>query len=69
MYKIEAIKENKKYRLVSGMGQYMNTRFEIQERYKYYESDKWVYSWHLIYHSSDIENCIKVWNENYNTID
>ena len=32
---MEAIKENEKYRIISGIGQYMNRRYEIQERYKY----------------------------------
>ena len=35
---METIKENSKYRLVSGIGQYMNSRYEIQEQYKYYEN-------------------------------
>ena len=64
---METIKENSKYRLVSGIGQYMNSRYEIQERYKYYENDKWVYNWHMIFHSTDLKNCTEIWNKRYNT--
>ena len=64
---METIRENLKYRLISGIGQYMNKRYEIQEKYKYYENDKWIYSWHLIYHSSELKNCIDIWNKRYDT--
>ena len=64
---MEAIKENEKYRIISGIGQYMNRRYEIQERYKYYENDEWVYSWHMIFHSCKLNDCIEVWDKYYNT--
>ena len=66
---METIKENSKYRLVSGIGQYMNSRYEIQERYKYYENDTWVYNWHMVFHSIDLKNCIEIWDKRYNTIE
>lgn len=66
---MKAIRENKKYRLVSGIGQYMNNRYEIQERYKYYENCNWIYSWHVIFHSVELKNCIEIWDKRYNTIE
>lgn len=66
---MKAIRENKKYRLVSGIGQYMNNRYEIQERYKYYENCNWIYSWHVIFHSAELKNCIEIWDKRYNTIE
>jgi len=66
---MQIIRENKKYRLVFGIGQHMNSRYEIQERYKYYENDNWIYSWYLIFHSVELKNCIEIWNKRYNTIE
>ena len=30
----------KEYRLIEGIGQYWNKRWEVQEKYSYYEDDK-----------------------------
>lgn len=43
----------KQYRMVEGIGSHWNKRWEIQEKYKYFENGEWVYSWHLVFWSSD----------------
>lgn len=42
-----------KYRLVKGIGRYWNERWEIQERYQYYDKNKRIIAWHTICVFSD----------------
>lgn len=46
-----------KYKLVEGIGQYWNRRYEVQEKYSYYENGKKVTAWHTVFHSSDKKKC------------
>lgn len=43
----------KEYRLIEGIGQHWNKRWEIQEKYSYYENGKKVIAWHTVFHSTD----------------
>lgn len=52
----------RKYRMVEGIGSHWNKRWEIQEKYKYFENGEWVYSWHLVFWSSekrDAKKCLR----------
>ncbi len=51
-----------KYRLVEGIGQYFNKRWEVQERYSYYENGDKVESWHTVFTSKDKIRCQEVLN-------
>lgn len=51
-----------KYRLVEGIGQYFNKRWEVQERYSYYENGKKVESWHTVFTCKDKSRCKEVLN-------
>lgn len=53
---LEIFAENGKYRLIEGYGPYMNKRYEVQEKYTYYnENLEPVTSWHMECHSSDFD--------------
>ena len=47
----------KEYRLIEGIGQYWNKRWEVQEKYSYYEGDKKVEAWHTVFHSVNKKLC------------
>ena len=49
----------KEYRLVEGIGQYWNKRWEVQEKYSYYEGEEKVIAWHTVFHSVDKKLCEK----------
>lgn len=52
---------NKEYKIVQGIGQHWNTRWELLEKYFYYEDDKKVESWNCVFHSKDrklVENAL-----------
>lgn len=49
-----------------GIGQNWNLRYEVQEKYKYYENG-WIYNWHMVFHSIELENCIEVYNKRIKT--
>lgn len=51
---------DKKYKIVEGMGQYFNKRWEVQEKYSYYENGKKITSWHTIFQSKDKTLCENV---------
>lgn len=53
----------RQYRMVEGIGSYWNKRWEIQEKYKYYENGEWVYSWYLVFWSSDKARCEEVFEK------
>ena len=63
---MEIIKSNGKYRITKGIGQNWNLRYEVQEKYKYYENG-WIYNWHMVFHSIELENCIEVYNKRIKT--
>lgn len=50
----------KEYRLIEGIGQYWNKRWEVQEKYSYYEGGQTVVSWHTVFYSSDKKKCEEV---------
>lgn len=47
----------KEYRIVEGIGQYWNRRWEVQEKYHYYENGKLITLWHMVFHSKDRKSC------------
>ena len=47
------IETNEKYRLVQCYGGYSQLRYEIQEKYSYYDNGNKVESWRLVCWSSD----------------
>lgn len=58
---MEQEQNNKKeYRIKEEIGQYWNKRWEVQEKYSYYENGELVTSWHMVYHSKDRESCEEV---------
>ena len=56
----------KEYRITEGYGQYSNKRWEVQEKYSYYEDGKWIEAWHMVFHSEDKNKCMEVM-EKYKT--
>lgn len=50
----------KEYRIVEGIGQYFNKRWEVQEKYSYYENGEKIISWHTVFHSKDKKLCEEV---------
>lgn len=50
----------KKYRLIEGIGQYWNKRWEVQEQYSYYEGEEKIVAWHTVFHSADKTLCENV---------
>ena len=50
----------KEYRIVEGIGQYFNKRWEVQEKYSYYENHEKSISWHTVFHSMDKKRCEEV---------
>lgn len=52
------------YRLIESYGPYFNKRWEVQEKYSYYDTDnKKIEAWHMVFHSEDKEKCEKVLNK------
>ena len=47
----------KEYRIKEGIGQYWNKRWEVQEKYSYYENEERVISWHTVFTSTDKNHC------------
>lgn len=47
----------KEYRIIKGIGPYWNTRYEVQEKYSYYENGIQVAAWHTVFHSKDKWRC------------
>ena len=50
----------KEYRIKEGIGQYWNKRFEVQEKYSYYENGKRYISWHTVFTSTDKNRCEEI---------
>lgn len=46
-----------KYRLIKTIGPYWNTRWTVQEQYRYYENGKWITAWSDYFHSGDLQMC------------
>ena len=53
----------RQYRMVEGIGSHWNKRWEIQEKYEYFENGEWVYSWYLVFWSSDKTRCEEVFEK------
>lgn len=51
--------KNEKMRVCEGYGHYMNRRYEAQEKYSYWENDKKIESWRCLFHSKELEYCMK----------
>ena len=45
------------YRIIEGIGQYWNKRYELQEKYSYYEKCEKIYSWRTVFTSPDRKRC------------
>jgi hypothetical protein len=55
---MKVLEEYGKYRLVETLGQFMETRYEIQELYSYYahkNDTERTYAWHMACWSHDLE--------------
>ena len=50
----------KEYRIKEGIGQYWNKRWEVQEKYSYYENGKRIISWHTVFTSTDKNRCEEI---------
>ena len=50
----------KEYRIKEGIGQYWNKRWEVQEKYFYYENGERVILWHTVFTSTDKNRCEEV---------
>lgn len=50
----------KEYRIVEGYGQFFNKRWEVQEKYFYYEGDEKIESWRMVFHSRYKDRCLEV---------
>lgn len=53
----------RQYRMVEGIGSHWNKRWEIQEKYKYFENGEWVYFWYLVFWSSEKARCEEVFEK------
>lgn len=62
---MKVLEEYGKYRLVETLGQFMETRYEIQELYSYYahENDtERTYAWYMVCWSHDLERAKQMYN-------
>ena len=50
----------KEYRIKEGIGQYWNKRWEVQEKYFYYENGERVTSWHTVFHDRNISPVLPI---------
>ena len=50
----------KEYRIKEGIGQYWNKRWEVQEKYFYYENGERITSWNTVFTSTDKNRCEEV---------
>ena len=50
----------KEYRIKEGFGQHWNKRWEVQEKYFYYENGERITSWHTVFTSTDKNRCEEV---------
>ena len=50
----------KEYRVKEGIGQYWNKRWEVQEKYSYYENGERVILWYTVFTSTDKKRCKEV---------
>lgn len=57
IYFMRRLNMDNKYRIVEGIGQYWNKRYELQEKYSYYKNGELVESWYTVFHSRDKELC------------
>ena len=64
---IKTYAQNSRYKVTDGYGPYMNKRFEVQEKYLYYDDVNnnivKVESWHTVFHSRDLQNCLDWFNK------
>ena len=49
--------------LREGIGQYWNKRFEVVEKYSYYEDGRYIEDYHIVFHSKDKERCMEYINK------
>ena len=55
--------KSNEYRIIEGYGNHMEKRFEVQEKYTYYDNGEWIDSWHMVFHSTNVNDCIAVRDE------
>ena len=49
------------YKVVQAYGRFNELRWEVQEKYYYYNEDgEKIEAWHMVFHSSDKTRCMKV---------
>ena len=51
----KVLASNGVYRLIEGIGRYMERRYEVQKRYSYIENGEQVTSYHMVCYSTDLE--------------
>ena len=49
----------KEYRLVESIGNYMEKRYEVQEKYTYYNNGRITEAWHMVMHSTNKRYCLE----------
>lgn len=52
--------KHNEYRIIEGYGNHFNKRWEVQEKYSYYENGEKIIAWHTVYHSPNKNDCIEV---------
>lgn len=65
---IKTYAENDRYKVTDGYGPYMNKRFEVKEKYSYYEEDTnrdliKIESWYTTFHSNNLQDCLDWFNK------
>ena len=69
---MEIIKENSRYKLIRGIGQYWNNRYELMRKDFYYENTGRdiikVETLVLEYHSTNLDNVLNAWERRNNNV-
>ena len=64
---IKTYASNGRYKVTDGYGPYMNKRFEVQEKYLYYDrvdgNIKRIESFHTVFHSRNLQDCLDWFNK------
>lgn len=48
------------YRVKHTIGRHWEWRWEVQEKYFYYDKGELIIAWHMVYYSTKKEHCIEV---------
>lgn len=49
--------------MVEGIGNYFNKRWEIQEKYRYFENENWIEAWRTVFWCNDKTKCEEVFKK------